>query len=468
MPVTLIGAGGLFTRLGKIGFAINSVRDFLRAGDLSAGGIKSLGVNADAIVDAFESSRQDLSYPVYPARDTYRKAHGTYLAALRTLAQNVLVEMVNDDTPLPAKTVLEALKELRRQMIATSDYISPPTVSATVAAGGSNVGTGKLIASVKAASGVQLDYLFEEVVKATVVTDGQGTGTEGKETFSIKGEAAQLDYLAYDWPLGSGASVSLNAVDADVNNDGKNVLQNSSFATYSTANAPDNWPKDTGTPGTTYGQATGSNSYKGNSGLYIAGNGVELTSLSQPFSTTPSTTLNAGGTSYAIKPSTVYGINFWAKVSSAPAAGVMEVALIDGAGNITTDAEGVENKITQAVTALDANWLAINGFFRTPAAHPASGYKLRIRLTTAITNTHTLYLDHFAMTPATQLYAGGPYVAIFSGATEFLIDDYFNITVANDYGSKWAVLLERLFGLRALGVIIPSDPTETILDSLIA
>ena len=69
--------------------------------------------------------------------------------------------------------------------------------------------------------------------------------------------------------------------------------------------------------------------------------------------------------------------------------------------------------------------------------------------------------------PAFQLYQGGPFAALFSGATKFIVRDTFQIAVNNAFNSRWQVRAEQLFGMRALGLQLPSSLTPTIPDSLI-
>lgn len=460
--------GGLFRRLGRIGGALNHLHTFLGSGDLSAGGVRSVGVVTDNIADQFEASRQDLDTGLYAARDAMRGSHSEWQSYLQSLAQATVIAMAHDDAPLPAKTTEEAIKEVIKQMSTGAQSIPQPTVSTSVSAASGNVGNGKLVASiVNPKDGKQLDYVFAEAIRVTCISDGQGDGTAAQETFQFQGAAAQSDTLFWDWPDGSGATVTLNVCDPAQDNDGNNLLQNGACLTFTNSNIQDNWIVDVGTRGTTILQASGSNAYRGNYAISFAGNGAELTSVYQPFNTTPSTTLGAGGTSAELEPLTTYAVSCWVKTSATPAAGVLSLALTDTAGTILNDANGAANNVTQNLTSVGTTWVHVSGFFRTPAALPTGGYRLRVRLSTALENGKTVYIDDIALTPATQLYAGGPYVAMFPGATNFVLNDKFTLTVSNNYGSKWALLLERLFGLRDLGLVIPSSGAPTISDSWI-
>jgi hypothetical protein len=146
----------------------------------------------------------------------------------------------------------------------------------------------------------------------------------------------------------------------------------------------------------------------------------------------------------------------------------LEIALTDGGGTVTQDPTGANNSFTKNLTGSTTSYAPLSMVFRTPVANPSTGYRLRVRLSTALDNTKTLYLASLAMAPGTQLYIGGPYAAIFSGATDFLVGDKFTWTIANNYSSKWQVLAEKFFGMRALGLQLPSSVSPTINDSLIS
>lgn len=466
--------GNLFNQLGKIGGALQSLNAFRGTGNLSASGYNSIGTGIDNI-NAQYASWPDIIAQLYANRDSYRTIHATYAQYLQTLAQQTTITRVNADTPLAQQTLVAALKVLIAQMKAASASVTRPTVSASVTAG-TNTGTGTPQASITDVSGVQMDYIFNENVSAVCTLDAQsGSATAGQEQFTITGAAAESSTTMWDWPLGSGASITLNATDALVDystggGSGPNVLQNGSFKTFSNANAPDNWPIATGTAGTTVLQATGGNVYKGSSGMAFAGNGSELTSIQMPFATTPSTILGQGGSAYVVQPSTVYALNLYVKMSATPVAGVLEVALVDGSGNIVNDAAGTQNKITLSLPSISTSWVNLSTFFRTPAVNPTTtpAYKLRIRLSTALDNAKTVYFGHVALVPCGRIYAGGPQIALFSGATNFILGDSFTVAVANNYGSKWAQVLDQFFGLKQLGLLIPSSGSPTLPDSMVS
>lgn len=468
MTIPLTGTGGLFTRLGKIGGALNNINKFLGTTDISAGGLKAVGPAIDAIFGQFESADQLLVSGLYPARDAYRGVHNSMTAYLQSLAQATVIQMANDDSPLTNPTLANALTLLIQQMTGV-DSVPQPTVSASASGASGNIGKGVLAASVLGPKGVQQDYAYAEAITATCTADGQGTGTAGRETFSVTSPAAESNPLAWDWPLGTAINTTLSAVDATVDNSGGNILQNGSFKTWTNPSVgPDNWLILGGPVGTNVTQATGSNVYKGNTGLAFVGTGGTPASITQPFAATLSTAGNSGGTTATLKPLTVYAVNLYLKVSSVPAAGVLAVELTDGSNTIVADAAGNNNAGTVTLSGTTTSFVAHSFFFRTPAVIPATGFRLRLRLSTDIDSGKTLYLGHLAVHPADLLYAGGPYVGLFSGNPNFILGDYITLTVSNAHDSAWQFLADRLFNMRSLGLQLPSSGSPTILDSLIA
>lgn len=462
MAITLTGTGGLFSRVGDIGGAVNSIITFLNGGDISGGGLLSVGVAADAVRSEYASARTDLIATLYPARDTYRGAHSTYLTALQTIAQNTVVAMADDDNPLPAKTLANALAELISQMEGSSDTVDASTTSATPATGSANVGDGVCVATVKRTSGAANEYLYAEdiVIKcgADAVTGGS---TQYSESFTASGEAAAANRLAYNWPAGSGATKTLLAVNASGDNTTGNKLTNSDFETFTVTNTPDNWSILVGAAGADILEST--DKYHGTKCLEILGDGSTLTSIAQTFN-------SAGGTLGTLKPNTVYMWNAWMKRDTSLAAGVLSVELVNGSNSVIADDAGNNNATAITLSSgLTTTYAAKNGVFVTPANLP-SVVKLRIRLTTAATSGESFYIDRLALTECAEpLYTGGPYAAVFSGTTAFLKNDVFTVAVANDNAGAFQKLFWRLFDMPTLGLQLPSHSggSETIDDTLV-
>jgi Tfp pilus assembly protein FimT len=466
-----IGTNGLFTRVGAIGGLLNAVNSLAGTANLAGAGIESVGPAIDKIAATYAAPDINLIGGLYAARDSYRGVHSSLLTYLQTLAQSTVIQMVNDFAPQPQSTLATSLQWLVKQMATDAQTVAKPTISTTPASTAGNIGSGLMVATPLGPNGVQQDYIdFVETLTASCTTDSQtGGATVGLETFAFTGPPKENNPLLWDWPLGSGTTGTLAAVDALQNNSGNQLLQNGAGQTWTTpSSGPDNWLLLTGTAGTQIVQASGSNVYSGSSGFSFVGDSATLTSISQAFKATPGNTGNTGGTAAALAPLTQYVLNLFLKLSVAPAAGVLEISLTDGLNNILNDAAGNPNTLTIALSAGTTSFVAHNAFFRTPAVIPASGYRVRVRLTTALSTGSTLYFGHIALSPAASIYPGGPYGRIFSGLPAFISGDSLTIAVANNYASKWQLLADRLFGMRALGLQLPSGGSPTILDSLIA
>ena len=95
-------------------------------------------------------------------------------------------------------------------------------------------------------------------------------------------------------------------------------------------------------------------------------------------------------------------------------------------------------------------------------------------MTTAISGGN-LNVDRMTLFELTELYAGGPRVAVVSGANKFVVNDLFFLTTTNDFAGStnlatWQWAWERLFTPtpRSLGLYLPSTTgTPTISDTLI-
>jgi len=189
--------------------------------------------------------------------------------------------------------------------------------------------------------------------------------------------------------------------------------------------------------------------------LIFDSDGAELTSIKQ----------RVDG---SLSARTSYAVCAWMKVDAYPAAGVIKIDLVDGAGTVVANVQGVDNSITiNPLSGQDLStsaFTAITGFFQTPTVIPEIVY-LRIKITTAISNTASLYIDEVSLVKATPLYTGGPLVAMFAGTTPPGIRDKWTITVSNALGGEFQTWFYRCFGYADF--LLPSNNAagETIDDA---
>lgn len=117
---------------------------------------------------------------------------------------------------------------------------------------------------------------------------------------------------------------------------------------------------------------------------------------------------------------------------------------------ITTTTEGSSNELA----------------FRTPTVVPDVVY-LRLRISTVVSAGTLVFIDHVALAEFTEIYAGGPLVSVFSGATEFKIEDVWTVTTTNDRAGQIQEAYNRNFNMVQLGLLLPSNTIGTIPDSVI-
>lgn len=457
MTVTLTGTGGLMTRLGRFGGLTNAVNAFRGTADLSGASIVSAGVGTDHIEAQFQSTLQGQIDGLYNALANYRGQHGAFLSTVKGYAQSVLVQMFVNDGSIQTPTATLALKTLVSQMTGASASVKGNTVSASISAG-TNTGNGACIGSVVAPNGTTLQYVNAETLVLTAASDSQSGGAAaGSETWKIVGAASESDQLMYDWPLGSAVSTQTLTIDPAGS---ANLVANGTFEAFTT-NTPNQWVISVGTAGTSVLQSTGP--FRGTYCLKIVGDGSELTALTQNFN-------DPTGTTYKLLPSTVYAVNCWVKVSATPTAGVLKIDLTDSGGTVINDAAGTANTVTKALTGVSTTYVNVGGFFRTPAVLNASGYKIRVRLSTALDAAKYVLIDDLALAIPTQAYTNGPYVAIFTGNVATVIGDSYSATIANDWGAKYQKIFEQWFQMRASGIQLPYvlDGSQTVADTLVA
>lgn len=445
MAITLIGAGGLFTRLGQLAGLINAINTF-RGGNSAGQLVKEVNdclAQVDGDTDAIRAT-------LAPLATGYPGAQGSlssFATAVRSAAQALLIAQANADTPLASLDVADALALLKTQMLASGDYVSPNTLGATVTPAGGNFGNGAIVVGTLDPTGDGLDNLLAETVNVSVGS----TASAGGETLAFAGAAAVGDALNQAWPGGSGANKNLKSLDAAAAN---NLVPGGAFDTFA-ANVPASWTVVAGAAGTQILQATGGAVYKGASALKYVGDAATLTQIAQNLAN--------------LKSRTPYAINLWCKVDVAPAGGTLIVDLYDGAAVINDDA-GNANSLSINLATLGTSYVAKGAVFRLPEPVPAT-VTLRVRLSAALSAGSNLFIDQMAMQAAAQLTSNPgdtPYYAVFSGAANWSLRDLLSIAVTNNRACKWQQAFDQLFDDRASGFLLPTSGSTLINDSLIS
>lgn len=390
----------------------------------------------------------------------------------QALARAVVNRSVFRDNPRPGQSLtnnntVASIAEIIRQMKQAGASVLAMTITAVPTAF-TGTGNGIVNYSVRRPfDGLVLENSYGETVLLTCNADSYlGGATAGNEGFIVTGQGAQSNVFAFNWPLGSGARLTLNAINGNANNSQGNLLTNSGFAGWTTPNIPNNFTLDVGVAGTNTVQETGL-LYGPNSSLKIIGDAPgTLTQLRQQFGV-------AAGTPGSLSPLSQYSFNaFMRRDAIAAGAGVLTVELVDGGGNVINDANGAANSFTINLTTLTTNYASQTGVFRTPLALPAQQY-LRLRLSTALTNGRAVYLAKMSLGGMSQLAANCPWVAVHSGSVPFTANDFATLAITNSRGSGGTIdTFQTAFG-RLLGEVfaneflLPSSATPTIADSLI-
>lgn len=455
---------GLFRRVGRLVKTLDSVNAFSGTGDLSAGGLRSLGVLWNNIQAGYTTADRELIDGLFTQLDSARSSVSGIKSFVQQMAQEVVIEMVADGIGLNTRSLAEALAALDAQMKADTDSVDASTASTTsITAASGNVGDATVNISYKRTDGRANELVIAETLTLVCTSDAEtgGGATEGQESWSATGTLPADDTLAWDYPKGSGVSTAVTAVSA-AEDAGANLVTNGDFESW-TSSALDNWTAATGVYGTDI-KKQASTVFAGTYALEFLGDGSTLSAITQ------TTGASSGGTTATISPNTVYHHCLFLKRSDTLTQGVLELALINGdSGAILTDDAGNDCKNTLSYTGITTSYAAWKGSIVTPKNLPAS-VKIRLRLSTALDNGVSVYMDNLTLTAPDELYAGGPRLSVHSGATPSIRGDKNTVVVANDRAGAFQEAFQKLFDMRSLGLQLRSHSggSETIDDAWIA
>jgi hypothetical protein len=443
-----INLTNLFTALGHLYYPLKRGHAYVAT---------QLAADVPAAVTGLGVANADIGGPLAAGLDGWEAAVTSQLAAgLRTAAGAYLLRVVNADVGLPdARSVPLALAELVRQMIAQSYKVATCTVTVAAAAVSGNTGNGAVVITSKRGDGLTQQNLFAEVGLLSCTGDNQaGTATAGSEPFQYRGDPAPSGVDRETWPGASGATAGTTAVDAAGTS--PNLLTNSDFEDFTTANTPDSWTLGSGTVAGTNIFSEASLVYAGSKAVKFLGNGSTRPIIRQTLTT--------------LKPNRVYAINGWVRSSGTlTTTGNLKFRLVDGSNAVIVDDQSAENGVTAALTGLTTTYTAKGGVLITPKVLPAT-VKLQIEASNGadLVTSEAVYLDNLAMAEVSFLYGGGPALAVFSGSVPFMSNDAFDITTTNNragqsYGATFQTVFDRWFNMKQLGLLLPVAGS-TLLD----
>jgi hypothetical protein len=455
--------GGVFARIGRI-LKVAYVLTPYEAG------VPTLFNNIDA---QYQSTLQDVGGNVAIQANQLTRTASSVMAFASNTALQTLTEMVAADTtnagPSQSLSAQAVMTEVIRQMKAQSKTVQVNAITVSPAALSTTVGNAVLVTSTKRGDGLVQENSIPEYLRLQCTNDAYtGTATAGQEVWTLQGAPVTGGVWDYDYPTGSGASLVINAVSADgpaVQSNGT-VLTNGNFESWTGVTPALN--NFTLGGSSVWGTDVKQNSAIPNRGTYclqfVAGTGINSI-VYQAFGN--------GSTGTGIVPAGLfsYQVNLWVRrVSGAPATGVLTVELTDGTGTVTQDAQGNNNSFTITCSSLTTSYVAYSGTFRLNGTPPATIW-LRLRMSTLLT-TGDIVVDDLCMAQANAMYLGGPSLNVFSGATQTELNDGWNVQVTNDYGGAsylgtFQTGFDRLFGMKGLGLLLPSSGSPNIANTLI-
>jgi hypothetical protein len=476
MTIPLTTSGGLFTRLGHLVGSLNDV-NAMRGGSATSNvlGNAILPTRVAQVVADYNQVpiNSSLVDGIFTQLEAMQAVLGQWPSYLQGLAINTMVQMAVQDTPLPQNNLQNALNLLIEQMLTGAQSVQKSVLSVgSQTAVGTPSGNPTVVLVAKRGTGLACEYALPETFTFACTRDSTSGTQVNQEAFLATGLQAASDPLSWLWPGGSGSSLNLTVVDSTGNNQRGNLLVNSDFEAFTTANVADNWNLDTGVPGTNIFSGGAPDSYTGVNCLQFTGDlAGTKTAVTQSCGVAPSALVNGGGTLFFPTPLTLYILNGWLKVSATPLAGVAEFALVDGTGTIINDAQGNPNSFTKALTSVTGTYVNVNGAFCTPSILPATT-DVRIRLSTAIDSGTSVFFDHFALAKAGSFYPYGPMANVFSAKVPPIKGDSWTLVLGNTMG-KFQAAFQRLFSIGTLNyqgspLQLPSSGTPTISDSLIS
>lgn len=406
------------------------------------------------------SATPSLTNNLYSNLAGFQASPAAMLSQMQALFQQAILVEIDAEAPVTSNTLKAALIQLITEMVAGSQSVAAATLSSSVTAASGNNGNPAIAIGLLTSTGFQLDNIFNEVLTAVATGDQQsGTATLNQETLTVSGQLTAPSVTDWTYPAGSGATQSLTAVDAGTFNQSgaSNYLNNGNFETW-VGSVPTSWHVTAG-GGNIAKSVTAGTFYDGLASLKIAGDGTTLTGIETQFGTGGDVT---GDSPNGVLPITQYCFNLWLKVDVVPAAGVLEVALVNSSGTILQDVAGNNSAVTLNLhTGATTTFAPFNGFLRTPRVLPASVF-LRVRLSTAMSSGSNLFIDRMAFTQPTPLYPQGPPVAAFSGSSPIIKLDQWSLTVNNNYGGVWQQRFDINVGMKALGLLLPTSGSPTI------
>ena len=457
MALTLTGSGGVFTRLGKIFGMMSDVRTHM----------SDIETEIADVQGAYSAADSWMVASLVAAKEARIAQAGGVMNDLRAIAIDTLVEMCWADSQtglsgiLPRKDLESALLYLIRDMDEAVASVNLNTSSVgSPALGAGNTGTGKLVVSVEPTNlptpnVATMSNVRNEKLEVRCIQDAQGQAIlRGAETFEIRGLAA-YDNLDRRFPAGSGVRQLISCVSAaiDAGGVGQNMLRNTDFENFTTANVADYWTTVTGTAGTHFGQET-TTFLRGASAFKMIGDNTVLAEVRQQLGST-------AGTPAQIQAGRLYCLAVWIRHSTGSGAGNVRIQLENAAGT------AISGTTIDTTSAVGTSFTHKTIVFRAPNVLPSTVY-VSIEQSTALAAAGVMYIDELCLVEMVQIAPGGCAITMFAGATDWVIDDRISVKTDNDGLGLFVVFFDIAFNMYEKGLFLPQAASETINDNLIS
>jgi len=236
------GTEGLFDILGRVFFAMDTIDTAVSA---------TVAAESQDILTQFKQLTADdlvlnaIIAKVQTAQKNFEGAGVTAMSALRTLAREYLIEVVDQDVGgLAQRNYVDAIKEVRRQMLISVDLFDASAVTVPIATSPSGTDKGKLVVTDLRGDGLEQNHALAETI---TLTETGGTGVSMTASSGKK-----LDVLDVAWPGKSGTTATLTAATP-----ASGPVKQGHFNTLNAdSNLPKDWIPVVGTPGTTITMTT--------------------------------------------------------------------------------------------------------------------------------------------------------------------------------------------------------------------
>ena len=426
MAITYIGAGGVFTRLGKV------FKLFLALEDLQAdaGSIATLETELLAEFDG----APDLTAGLHELMSGWRATPDNWKAALPEYAERI-VRALADELDAPSDDLAVLWPLFLARMVEDAQTVKANAVSlGAITPGDGNVGTGLCVMTLDDIDGLPAETAAPETVRVECVNDAGSGATADAETFRISGEvpAGPFSYLRRGTGLGGTIAVA--------NASSNNLVLNGDFEDW-TDDVPDDWTIGAGTKLVHILKGTFPTLHGPYALKFVGDGALAEISVSQALDVT------------RVAARSKYVCGCWIDTSGVTA----------GTIHLTVTGTGFA-PATQKIeisSAWPTPWTFYSFFLDTPAIVP-DVLTLTISVTGTLNNAAIIRFDGLAIVPAA--YHHGIYWAVFEGAAQFVLGDRWTCAVANDLGGEFQTMFGRLWNVQ-----LPSDDAdgETIADTLI-